>query len=114
VLWLRKNQMKYYLGRLYLYDKYLYSPADSSAETIFIFKTDKDAQAFVDQQSRTFYGDVEEDEDGVLWVPDSSTAIDGAKAYEIKKDTFDDLKSTGMQEVKDEKEKSNEKHTTHV
>ncbi len=91
--------MKYYLGKLYLYHKYLYSPADRSDGTSFIFKTDKDAQAFVDQQSRTFYGDVEEDENGVLWVPDSSTAIDGAKAYEIKKDTFDDLKSTGMRDA---------------
>ena len=98
------EKMKYYLGKLYLYDKNLYRNGEFDYHSIFIFKTDKDAQVFVDQQARTFYGDVEEDEEGVLWVPDSSTTIDGGHPYEIKKDTFYDLKSTGIREANGQSE----------
>ncbi len=83
--------MKYYLSEL------THRNGEFEYETKFIFKTDGDAQAFVDQQARTFYGyGVEEDEDGILWVPYSGTTIDSGHPYEIKKATFDDLKSTNM------------------
>ena len=94
------EKMKYYLGELHLYDKYLYRNGEFEYETKFIFQTDKDAQTFVDQQARTFYGGVEEDEDGTLWVPNSYTTISSGHPYGIKKDTFDDLKSTGIREAK--------------
>lgn len=87
--------MKYYISELLL------SNDDRTYGTTFVFQTDGDVETFQDQVIRKYFDDVKEDDDNNLVERSSNTRISSGQPSEIKKDTFDDLKSTYIWEAKD-------------
>jgi len=89
--------MKYYISELLLsidHGDYVHNYGQ-----MYTFKTDEDAKTYVDHVARSYYDDVEEDEDGNLLSRRNNTYISRGHPYEIKKDTFDDLKSAHVWEA---------------